>query len=215
VPDATAAPATSAPAAIRIRPRGSILNTAVVTMLFVTSPLFGALYWFTIPSGTWVEVLAAHVVVVVACVIVGARQLSLFTEVRDGRLRGNGIFSPLEQVAFERIARVDLVDTYVGLAPVPVRQLLVRDADGARLFRMRGNFWHDGDVEKLAAALPIAPVSTTEPLDLRDFLRNYPGSAYWFEGRPVVTTAAIALGVLAIAGVAAGAMLLAGEAFGV
>lgn len=206
MPDATATTAD-----VHVRPRGGLLRSAAITSLLVTSPLFATLYWFTIPTGAWVEVLVVHIVVLALCVLVGARQLTVFAEVRDGRLRGNGIFSPLEEVELDRIARVDLVSTYVGLAPSPVRQLLVRDAEGARLFRMRGNFWHDGDLEKIAAALPVAPVRMSEPIDLRDFFRDYPGSAYWFEDRRAITIVAIVLGVVAVAGIAAAAMLLAGE----
>jgi hypothetical protein len=206
VPDATAATVD-----VRIRPRGALLRTATVTSLLVTSPLFGALYWFTIPRGAWIEVLVVHVVVLALCVLVGARQLTVFTEVRDGRLRGNGIFSPLEEVELDRIARVDLVDTYVGLTPGPVRQLLVRDARGDRLFRLRGSFWSPGDLERVAAALPVTAVTTAEPIDLRDFFRDYPGSAYWFEGRRAITIGSIVLGVIAVAGIAAAAMVIAGE----
>lgn len=128
-------------------------------------------------------------------------------------LRGNGIFSPLEEVELSSIARVDLVNTYVGLVSTPVCQLLVRDAEGARLFRMRGNFWNDGDLERVAAALPVAAARVTEPLDLRDFFRRYPGSAYWFENKRIIAVAAILLAVAVVASVAAAVMMLAGEAF--
>ena len=206
MPDATATTAD-----VRIRPRGSLLRTAAITTLLVTSPLFGALYWFTVPTGAWIVVLVVHLVVLVLCVLVGVRQLTVFAEVRNGMLRGNGIFSPVEEVALDRIARVDLVDTYVGLTPMPIRQLLVRDAEGVRLFRMRGNFWHVGDLEEIAGALPVAPVTTSEPLDLRDFFRDYPGSAYWFEDRRSITALSILVGIVAVVAVAAVAMLLAGE----
>lgn len=196
---------------LRLRPRAGLLGTAAVTSLLATVPLFGVLYGFGARAGTWPEVLLAHAVVVVGCLAVGLRQLTVFVEVRDGRLRGNGIFSPLVEVELDRIARVDLVDTYAGLAPRPVRQLLVRDAAGARLFRMRGNYWHDGDLEKVADALPVAPITVTEPIDLRDFYRDYPGSAYWFEDRRAVTVVAIALGLLAAGAGAAVTMLLTGE----
>lgn len=206
MPDATATTAD-----VHVRPRGALLRTATITSLLVSSPVFGALYWFTIPSGMWLEVVVMHIVVLALCVLVGARQLMVFAEVRGGRLRGNGIFSPVEEVEVDRVARVDLVNTYVGLTPGPVCQLLVRDAEGARLFRMRGNFWHDGDLARIAAALPVSPVTTTEPIDLRDFFRDYPGSAYWFEDRRALSIVSIVIGVIAVAGVAAAAMLVVGE----
>jgi len=196
---------------VRLRLRSGLLGTAAVTSFVSTLPLFGVFYWFGAHAGTWPEVLIVHAVVVVGCFAVGLRQITVFAEVRDGVLRGNGIFSPVWEVELDRIARVDLVDTYAGLTPRPVRQLLVRDASGARLFRMRGNYWNDGDLERIAEALPVAPITVTEPIDLRDFFRDYPGSAYWFEGRRTVVVVAIVLGVLAVGAMAVLTMLLSGE----
>jgi hypothetical protein len=204
-------PTPDVPAVVRVRPRSDLLRTAAITALLVTSPMFAILYWFTVPRGTWLQVLVPHVLVLFACVLVGVRQLTVFTEVRGGRLRGNGIFSPIEEVELARIARVDLVETYVGLIPSPVRQLLVRDADGRRLFRMRGNFWPAGDLDAIADALPVTPIKVTEPIDLRDFFRAYPGSAYWFENRRAVIVVAVALGGLIIVGITAGMIALVGE----
>jgi hypothetical protein len=204
---------TASPPLVRIRPRAGLLGTAAATSLLVTSPLFGVLYWFAVPSGNWPVVLAAHVLVLIGCVLVGARQLTVFAEVRDGRLVGNGIFSPTEVVELDRIAVVDLVGTYVGLKPAPVPQLLVRDAEGRRLFRLRGNFWHPGDLERIAEALPVPTTTASEPVDLKEFFRRYPGSAYWFENRPALLVAAIVLGVVAVAAVAAATIAVTGEPF--
>jgi hypothetical protein len=202
-------------ARVRVRPRTGLLWTAVLTLLLVTAPLYGVLYWFAIPRGQLFPTLAGHLVVLLAGVAVGMRQLAVFAEVADGELRGNGIFTPLVRVELSRIASVDLVATYVGLRPEPVQQLLVRDADGHRLFRMRGNFWPTGVLLRLTAALPVPTTVTTEPIDVKDFFRNYPGSAYWFENRPAVTAIGIVLGLAVVAAVAAGAITLAGEPFAV
>lgn len=205
--------ATTAPPLVRVRPRAGLLGTAAVTSLLVTSPLFGVLYWLGVSAGTWAEVLVAHVIVLAGCVLVGARQLTVFTEVGDGRLRGNGIFSPIVDVDLDRIASVDLVETYVGLRPAPVPQLLVRGADGARLFRLRGNFWHEGDLQRIAAALPVPTTTVSEPIELAEFFRRYPGSAYWFENRLPLTAAALVGGAILLAGAAAAAIVLTGEPF--
>ncbi|GAA2072452.1 hypothetical protein GCM10009840_01350 [Pseudolysinimonas kribbensis] len=200
---------------VRVRPRTGLLWTAVLTLLLVTSPLYGALYWFAIPHGQLLPTLSGHIVIVLVGIAIGMRQLAVFAEVRGGLLRGNGIFSPLIEVEVSRIASVDLVATYVGLRPNPVQQLLVRDASGRRLFRMRGNFWPASDLVRLAAALPVPTTVTAEPIDVKDFFRRYPGSAYWFENRPAVTAVGIVLGLAAVAAVAAGAIALAGEPFAI
>jgi hypothetical protein len=80
-----------------------------------------------------------------------------------------------------------------------VPQLLVRDASGASLYRMRGNFWHPGDLTRVANALPVTPTFVQEPIAIREFYRTYPGSAYWFQNKPalwvVVVVLAVVLGV--------------------
>jgi hypothetical protein len=198
---------------MRVRPRTGLLWTAVLTLLLVTAPLYGVLYWFAIPRGQLLPTLSGHIAVVLVGVAIGLRQLSVFAEVRDGVLQGNGIFTPLVRVELSRIASVDLVATYVGLRPNPVQQLLVRDAAGRRLFRMRGNFWPDDVLTRVTAALPVPATVTAEPIDVKEFFRRYPGSAYWFENRPAVTAAGIVLGLAAVGTVAAGSIALAGEPF--
>ncbi|MFT4030175.1 MAG: hypothetical protein QM675_09900, partial [Protaetiibacter sp.] len=91
------------------------------------------------------------------------------------------------------IRRVLIVPTYLGAIPDPVLQLLVLGSDGRRLFRLRGNFWHDADVHALAAALRMPVDEVTDPLSLRDFFRAYPGSAYWFENRGPLQAAIVAV----------------------
>jgi hypothetical protein len=207
--------AATEPAVVRARPRTALLGTAVLTLFVVTAPLYGVLYWLAVPRGLLWQTLSGHVAILVIGSAVGARQLAVFVEVRGGRLSGNGIFSPTVHAELSRIDRVDIVATYVGMRPAPVRQLLVRDAEGRRLFRMRGNFWGDDVLTHVAAALPVTPALVAEPIDLPDFFRRYPGSAYWFENRPAVLAVAIVLGVAAAVSVAAGAIALSGQPFAV
>jgi len=202
-----------AAAVIRVRPRSSLLGVAVLTLLLVTAPLAGVAYWFAVARGLLVPTAVGHAAVLLVGVAVGVRQLAVVTEVRDGRLRGNGIFTPMVQVDLARIAQVDIVATYVGLRPTPVQQLLVRDAEGRRLYRLRGNFWPEGTLARVAAALPVPATVVTEPIDLGDFFGRYPGSAYWFENRPAVFAIGIALGAAAVVALAAGAVMLSGEPF--
>lgn len=199
---------------IRVRPRSGLLGVGVLTLLVVTAPLYGVFYWFAVARGLVWQTLAGHVVITLLAVAVGFRQLALVVEVRDGRLRGNGICTPMVQVELSQIAHVDLVATYVGLRPGPVQQLLVRDAQGRRLFRMRGNFWPESTLSEVAAVLPVPATVVSEPIDLAEFFRRYPGSAYWFENRPAVTAVGIVAGVALVAALAAGALAITGEPFG-
>ena len=196
--------------AVRIHPRRSLLVSALVSTVVVLVPLSAVLYWFAIPRGQAGWVAAAQAIVLVVALALLVRQLTVHTAVSDGELRGRGIFSPMVRVPLARIAHVDLVPVYVGQSPETVFQLLVRDATGARLFRLRGTFWHPGDLERVAAALPTPPRRAQEPLAIGEFFESYPGSAYWFENRPGLVALVIALLVAAAVAIIVGVMVLLG-----
>jgi hypothetical protein len=193
---------------LRIVPRRSLLVSALVSTLAVVLPVSALFFWFAIPRGQAVFVVLALVLVIVAALGALLRQHYVDTVVTATELRGRGIFSPMVRVPLERIASVILVPSYVGQAPEPVTQLLVRDADGHRLFRLRGNYWHPGDLRKVASALPVATTIVAEPMTLPEFYAAYPGSAYWFENKPWVTVALFALVVVVCVGIAIGVMRL-------
>ena len=201
-------------AVVTVRPRRSLLTTAFVSILLAMIPVFGVLYWFSFEHDSWMLVLIVHVLTVLAAGLVLVRQLTVFSAVTETELIGRGIFSPLIRVPLSRIASVDLVETYVGQAPDSVTQLLVRDAQGRRLFRMRGSFWHDGDLERIAEALPVPADVTSDPIALPEFFRNYPGSAYWFEHRPILRVVVFVLALVAALGIAAWVMTILGMPIG-
>jgi hypothetical protein len=105
---------------------------------------------------------------------------------------------------------VDIVPVYVGQSPETVPQLLVRDAEGRRLYRLRGTFWHAGDLTKVAEALPVPARIAPEPMSFAEFFAAYPGSAYWFENRPWLMAGLLAVCIAASIAVAVGVMVLLG-----
>ena len=195
---------------VRIAPRRSLLVSALVSILLVLIPVSAVLYWFAIPRGQGAWVALAQAIIVGASFALLLRQLTVDTVVADGELRGRGIFSPMERVPLERIATVDLVPVYVGQSPETVLQLLVRDADGRRLFRLRGTFWHTGDLQKVANSLPVPTQVAPEPMSISEFFAVYPGSAYWFENRPWLVAGLLAVVIAACIAIAIGVMTLLG-----
>jgi hypothetical protein len=187
---------------VTVRPRRSLITTGVVSVALAMIPLFGVLYWFSIEHDSWPVVFVVHLIVTTLFVLAALRQLTVFSAVTETELIGRGIFSPMVRVPLSKIAAVHLIETYVGQAPESVTQLLVTDEEGKRLFRMRGNYYGEGDLKSIAAALPVPAQTTAEPIGITEFFRAYPGSAYWFEHRPilriVVFTVSLAL-ALAIA----------------
>lgn len=182
---------------VRIVPRRSLVISGLLSIGLAMIPTFGLAYWFGIPRGlgVWVAIIQGAVILIALAIM--ARHLTIDAVVDDTELRGKGIFSPMVRVPLARIASVDLVPTYLGQSHDPVTQLLVRDAAGKRLFRLRGNFWPAGALRKVAAALPVAATTVAEPMSLKEFFKAYPGSAYWFEDRPGLM-ALILAGIVAV-----------------
>jgi len=201
-------------ALVTVRPRRSLVTTAFVSVVLAMIPVFGVLYWFSFEHDSWFVVLLVHILVVAAALLMLLRQLTVYSAVTPTELIGRGIFSPLIRVPLDRIATVDLVETYVGQAPDSVTQLLVRDAEGRRLFRMRGNFYPPGDLERIAAALPVPAAVNSEPIPLSEFFRSYPGSAYWFEHRPILRIVVFAVALIAALLLAAWVMTILGMPVG-
>ena len=192
----------SATSPVLVRPRRSLMRTAFISVVLGMLPIFAVLYWFGSRNGSWPIVLCVHSALVVASLLTLVRQLRVFSAVSATELSGNGIFSPVERIPLGAIASVTLVPTYVGQVPEPVQQLLALDARGHTLFRMRGNFWHPGDLTAIATAIPVPSTVVKEPIGIQEFFDTYPGSAYWFENNPalrvgiVIGAIAIVLGVL-------------------
>jgi len=193
---------------LRIVPRRSLLGSTIASTLAIVLPVSALFFWFAIPRGQGIFVVIALVIIIVAALAVLLRQLTVDTVLTSTELRGRGIFSPMVRVPLDTIASVVILPTYVGQAPEPVLQLLVRDAAGRRLFRLRGNFWHPGDLRKVANALPVATTSVAEPMTLPEFFAAYPGGAYWFENRPWVTVALFAIVIAICVAISVGVMHL-------
>jgi hypothetical protein len=175
---------------VTVRPRRSLLTTAFLSIALAMIPVFGVLYWFSVQHDSWLLVFVVHVAVVVLCGAALLRQLTVFSAVSATEILGRGIFSPLERVPLDRVHSVHLVETYSGGAADSVTQLLVCDAEGRRLFRMRGTFWHPEDLRAIADALPVPLEVVKHPISMDEFYRTYPNSAYWFERRPLLKFAA-------------------------
>ncbi|MEO5921564.1 MAG: hypothetical protein ABIQ01_10540 [Pseudolysinimonas sp.] len=199
---------------VTVRPRRSLITTAFVSIVLAMIPVFGVLYWFSIEHGSWFIVLVVHLIVTTLAVLVFVRQLTVYSAVTETELIGRGIFSPMVRVPLDSIASVHLVETYVGQVPDSVTQLLVQDDDGKRLFRMRGNFYPTGGLKAIAAALPVKAQVASEPIGITEFFRNYPGSAYWFEHRPILRVVVTVMSLVLALAVAAWIMTILGMPVG-
>lgn len=199
---------------VTVRPRRSLITSGLISAVLGMIPLFGVLYWFSIEHDSWLVVFVVHLVVTALCLLVIVRQLTVYSAVTKTELIGRGVFSPLIRVPLDNIGAVHLVETYVGQVPDSVTQLLVTDHQGNRLFRMRGNYYPGGDLKTIAAALPVTAQVVAEPIGIIEFFRSYPGSAYWFEHRPIVWIVVLVVAIAITVAAAAWVMTILGMPVG-
>ncbi|PJJ71100.1 hypothetical protein CLV46_0637 [Diaminobutyricimonas aerilata] len=181
---------------VHIRPRRSLLRTSLITFAAASVPIFGALYWYSASAGGWTSVLAVQLVVTAVCVVSYLLQLRVYAAVSGGVLHGNGIYSPVVRVPLADIRRVVLTQVYSPGASDTTTQWTAVDEGDRCLFRLRGHYWHADDLRRLAAATG-APVETDdEAISEKEFFARFPGSAYWFDGRPWLRVVLIAAALL-------------------
>jgi hypothetical protein len=184
--------------AVLVRPKPEMTRIAVVTFFITTVPVFAVLYWYTAPMGVWPEILAAHLLIAGACLVTAWRQRRVFSAVSDEVLEGNGIFSKMESVPLSTVVRVVLVPVFRSHPNEATTQLVVL-GDGDRcLFRMRGQFWNDADITRLVEGINRPTTREHEALSEIEFFDTYPGSAYWFERKPILRILLVVAATVAV-----------------
>lgn len=167
---------------MRVRPKKSLSATAFVSYLVIMVPVSAILYWYAFTGGYgWRWVVLLDVVVSLACLATLIRQTFVFASVTDEALAGNGIFSPVVTVPLSDIKRVVLVRMYHRNSPDTSVQFMALDGDGHCLFRLRGSYWHERDLNEIAAALSVEIHEHPGPLASPELFEQFPRSRYWFE----------------------------------
>lgn len=202
-------PAHDAP--LVVRPRRRLLRDGLLAIGLVLVALAAPLLLFAVPSGTG-PVVGVAVVIVIALSVLGALDFARARiTISDGMLDKRVFLSRSRRVPLERISLVHLLHVYPSGSTTAVPQLLAVDSAGARLFRMRGQYWSRAAIDRVSAAVRAPIVIAEEPLTVAEFHDEWPQAAYWYENRPVlagfgfagvlVVAAAIVYGMLALAGV--------------
>lgn len=195
----------------RVTPRRVLVRNALWSYVLISLALFGSLYYLSIPRGTWPGLLAGQLGTIAFCLLAYLRYRMTYIEVTTEEIVERGFFGFTRRIPLSLVASTVLAETYRSHAPDSTSQLLVRDAAGRRLLRMRGTFWTLAAVRRVAEATGVPTEHYPDPITLREFFANFPGSAYWFEHRPalfVVTVLAIfalslavVLGLMSLAGI--------------
>lgn len=168
-----------------LRPHRHLFTRGIVAVLALTTPVFAVLYWLTIPSGAWVFVLIAHLVVIAATVVGVASFLNTTITYGPDGVRERGFFGRTVRVGHGEAGAVILVQVYERSTLDVLPQLFVASPEGRLLIRMRGQFWSADDMERIAEELDVPVTRPEEPMTHGQLRRAWPRLLYWFERVPV------------------------------
>lgn len=178
---------------ITLRPLPQLSGpTRLVTAVLIL-PVFAAVFWFSIPRGTWPRVVVALVVVSLVYLVASHLLARASIRVTADCVSENGLLSGRIRVPAKRIVSLVLLETYRGDSLDTDLQLFAFDPAGDRLFRMRGPYWSRESIEIMAAAFDVPTRRVEGPITQLELRRRYRKSLYWFERWP-------ALGILCVAG---------------
>lgn len=183
-----------------IRPRGAMLRSTAMSIVFSAVPLAVALVWVSFPLRLWAVV--ATVVIVLAAVVtaVFVRLRTAFIGVAGDRVEVRGVLSPNVRVRRSEIAHVVLATTFGATIDRTTRVLLALDAEGNVLFRLRSVLWGEAAIDRFADQLDAQRTDLTRPMHVREFQRDHPAAREWYERRgPVLLVGVAVLAVIAVA----------------
>lgn len=185
---------------VLLRPVSQLRGQTRVIAAALLIPVFAAVFWFSIPRGTWPRVLVALAVVTVVYALASFLLSRVAMSIgRDG-VTERGVVRD-NRVPSKRIESVLILTTYRGQSLDIVPQLFLLDTNGLLLLRMRGQFWSSQSIEAMACAFDVPVRRIDEPLSGAALRRDYEHLTYWFERWPW-------LGALVLAGAIASLSLL-------
>lgn len=190
---------------VKVSPRRSLVRNGVLSYVFLSLPLFGALYFFSASSLVWLTVLGVHLLSLAVAAAVYLRFTTVYIGVTSTAIHERSFFGPPKVMFLSKVGDAALVYTYRSSSTETMPQLLVRCSDNRRVLRMRGIFWSETNMRAIADAITasarIPLTEREEPMTASVFFTEYPGSAYWFENRPALIVVAVLVTLLAVLGI--------------
>ena len=168
------------PNRVSVRPKASLLRNVLSSVVLFSLPLYGALYVLGVPRGSWLVVLVSQCVGVALCVLVWARYRAISVVVSAAEIKEQGLFFR-QRCPLDAVYRVILAEIYRSSSAETWHQLLVTDADDNRLLRMRGVFWGESEMRRVADAIGVPVMEPSEPVTQQAFMAAHPKSVDWYE----------------------------------
>ncbi|MGW9631234.1 hypothetical protein ACWGST_11065 [Agromyces sp. NPDC055520] len=146
-------------------------------------PVLAAELWLMDPREAWpvIAATAAAVLTVIAVAWVGYHRANASIS-RYGIVE-RGFFGGVSTVAARDVAGVLRVQLYRSNSLDTTQELFVIERTGRGAFRMRGRFWDDATMDRVAEALGVEETIGSEPMTLAELRGSNPRLLYWFERR--------------------------------
>jgi hypothetical protein len=169
---------------VTLKPERSVFRQSVVAVGLGSTLLFAVLYWLAIPAGDE-EAVAALQAGILFCTVVAARQ---FLDTRivlvDDGVEERGFLGNKSRVARGAVHLILIVQIYEHHSAETLSHLFVADASSRLLLRMRGQYWREHDIDRVAAHLGSTIVRSNQAVSMAEFYAVSPNLLYWFE-RPI------------------------------
>ena len=181
--------------AVRLLPHRSLFRQALIATLAFLLPVTGVLYWITIPNGPWPVVLATQILASLAFAIASWSFFAVGVWVSPAGIAERGFFGRRTYHPASDVDSILLVQTFHG-GTETIPQLFVCGLDNTQLVRMRGQFWSEHDMRRVAEILDVPITESAESLTPSELLQEYRSLLYWFERHPVLAAAAFSISVV-------------------
>jgi hypothetical protein len=163
------------------RPHRRLFSRAILSILALTTPVFAAVYWLSIPSGPWPIVLSLHALLLLASILAVGAYLNTAISVGVAGVTARDYFGRTRTVTAEDVDSIVLLDVYESDTLETVPQLFVCDAAGRPLLRMRGQLWPRSSMQQVIDAFDCPVTVPSESVSLADLRRASPQLLDWFE----------------------------------
>lgn len=188
---------------LALRPRSTLIRDGAVSMLALTLPILGAMFWIDLPGQVWLLVTMLGIIVLMLGLGLARRLSRAGLWVTEEEVAARGCFGGLDRIPLDRLATVVAIQPDAGFERRGVDHLFALGHDGQLLLRMHGHVWSRTAMQGLAEQLGV-PATVIDDVDLgMHFMRNHPELLYWFERRPLLArlltgTAAVSSVLLAL-----------------
>jgi hypothetical protein len=193
-----------------VRPKRGIVRSGLLILLIVPLPIFASLAFLNAQNGPWPFAAVGEALCLALAALGLLIHRRVFIGVTATTIEERGFRGRHTSLPVSDIATIVLAHTYTAASADTLPQLLVLDRAGRRMLRMRGVFWSEESMLAVAGSLGEEVEHVAEPMTTAEFFSRYPGTAYWFENRPHVAIAALAVALLTCVGVVLGLMQLLG-----